>query len=194
MSATGRSDVRHPDDYYATPNWAIRAILPHLPLSGQILEPCAGTGAIVRELVGHGVYHERIHAIEIDRERALHANAACLDYLAIDPCESYSLCITNPPYKLAMQFVQRALSHCDTVCMLLRQGFLASQGRREWLSKHVPDVYQLSARPSFTANGRSDAADYAWFVWTPGERPVGLLRYLDCGPAKTKPIGAGGDA
>lgn len=179
MSATGRSDVRHPDDFYATPTWCTRLILPHLPLSGTVLEPCAGTGAIVRELIAHGVTRDRITAVERDPERASGVAAICADYLAWAPAERVDCVVTNPPYKLAMEFVQRSLEHASVSAMLLRQGFLASQRRHAWLSKHVPDVYQLARRPSFTGGG-TDAADYVWAVWpTSMVRTSGAFRYLE---------------
>lgn len=57
MTATGRSDVRHPDDFYRTPAWLTRAVLPHLdlPAHSHVLDPACGDGAIldvVRE-AGH---------------------------------------------------------------------------------------------------------------------------------------------
>ena len=53
MSSTNRGAVRHADDFYSTPAWATRAILPHLrPVqSRSVLEPACGDGAIAKELV-----------------------------------------------------------------------------------------------------------------------------------------------
>jgi hypothetical protein len=68
MSSTGRSAVRREADYYPTPSWVTRAILQHLPIAGSVLEPCAGDGAIVRELLAAGA---EVDAIELDPERAL---------------------------------------------------------------------------------------------------------------------------
>lgn len=49
MSATGRSDVRRLDDFYATPAWCVRRLLEGVnPPGGLWLEPCAGDGAIIR--------------------------------------------------------------------------------------------------------------------------------------------------
>ena len=56
MSATNRSDVRLPDDFYSTPHWTVWRLLDALhetvgrmeDLSkGLFLEPCIGDGAIV---------------------------------------------------------------------------------------------------------------------------------------------------
>lgn len=50
----------NPGEYFATPDWCVRAILPHLPIGGSVLEPCAGEGAIVRALLASGVSPECI--------------------------------------------------------------------------------------------------------------------------------------
>jgi len=209
MSATGRPKkdaphtIRHADDNYETPAWCVRAIWPHVrPISGTILEPCAGRGAIVEVLTE--LYDPRyVYACEIDRGRATQcANierpprwCVCADWLDgsgenIELAASRSsetstdaegirfnnyshprLIITNPPYKLAQEFIERALQVTSPiggeVAMLLRLNFLGSQKRGAWLVNHVPDLYVLSERPSFNGNGKTDATEYAWFCWGP---------------------------
>ena len=57
MSSTNRGGQRMPDDDYATPAWATRAILPHLPTlrRAHVVEPFAGEGAIVEVLLAEGI-------------------------------------------------------------------------------------------------------------------------------------------
>lgn len=74
MSSTGRSDARsaHPGDLYQTPGWFIRGAVAAGALSIDsdpthvFWEPCAGRGAIVRELIALGVEPDRIWASDID--------------------------------------------------------------------------------------------------------------------------------
>lgn len=186
MSVTGHNDVRRADDYYATPAWCVRAILPHLvrvglhiPPSGKgdvILDPCAGDGAILR--VVRDVWPEAtIAGIELDQVRAESSGATCADALAV-AWGRPRLIVTNPPFGLAMEFVQRALEEVargGTVAMLLRLPWLASQRRAEWIRANTPSVYVLPRRPSFTGKG-SDATDYGWMVWD-GRAPT--VRILD---------------
>lgn len=91
----------------------------------------------------------------------------------------FGLIVMNPPYSLALPFVAAALevvrSQAGTVAALLRLGFLASRKRRDWWQSHPADVYVLSERPSFTGDGRTDATDYAWFVWREGAGRVRVL-------------------
>lgn len=170
MSVTGHNPVRRADDFYATPSWCTRAILKHLPSFKVALDPCAGDGAIVKEL--RTVYGRlvRVEGIELDRERATVADAEHRDALLSEPWPRADLVITNPPYSLAMEFVERALAEVvpgGTLAMLLRLGWLSSQKRATFLREHTPSVYVLPRRPSFTGLG-TDSADYAWMVWRTG--------------------------
>lgn len=74
MSATGRGAERRADDFYETPGWCTRAILPHLipnlPERHIVLEPGSGSGSIARELLAAGVTRERLMLIELDADRA----------------------------------------------------------------------------------------------------------------------------
>jgi hypothetical protein len=89
MSATNRGAIRHKDDYYATPGWAVRAVLPHLlprlPERCSVLEPSAGEGAIVVELLRAGVAPQRLMAIEIDIDRAKSCAIAICEATGISP-------------------------------------------------------------------------------------------------------------
>jgi hypothetical protein len=162
MSATNRSEVRHPDDFYATPAWATRAILAQFVVRAgdTALEPCCGDGAIVRELINVGFHPGRVTAIDIDAGRVAETarmvgDVAVEDWLLTDGEASYDLVITNPPFRLAMEFVTKSLKHVGdsgTVAMLLRLNWLASAGRREFHKAHPSDVYVLPKRPEFAAS------------------------------------------
>jgi hypothetical protein len=171
-AAAGKARKRSLHDFYGTPSWVTRGILPHLPLGGRVLEPAAGEGAMVRELLRAGVGASQITALEIDPARAENCpvEAKVCDYLT-EEVGAYDLIITNPPYLRAQAFVERSLDIAGergTVAMLLRLGFLESVQRRELHEARPADLYVLSQRPSFTGDGRVDATAYAWFVWGPG--------------------------
>lgn len=157
MSSTGRNlagHERHPDDYYATPPFVTRQILSHVALGHRPLDPCAGDGAILGALhsaqgVGLG--------FEIDDGRAAIARQKLLAVITHDAMSPYSWqhsqasgVIMNPPFRLALPFVQRALAEVDgEVAALLRLAFLES-GRRVAFHRAFPaDVFVLANRPSF---------------------------------------------
>jgi len=159
MSATNRDTARREYDAYQTPRWVIAALLDKIgPLvhGKTILEPCAGKGEIVRALQDRGAV---VTAYDIQ---------SGTDFLTMD-CAGmhWDWCITNPPYRYAQEFIEKAMSVADEVVMLLRLGFLAGQKRKDWWQVNRPKVvYVLSKRPSFTGRG-TDSADYAWVLWRP---------------------------
>lgn len=228
MSATNRGAIRHPDDYYATPGWAVRAVLPllvpQLPKRYMVLEPAAGEGAIVVEMLRNGIDPDRLAAVEIDQDRAvecckaisgvrpeieaavnhsdfrLYAAACARDGVGFD------LVLGNPPFSLAMEFVQTSLAITrpgGATVMLLRVPWLGSQERAPWLRANTPTMNLLDRRPSFyegappkaqaglfgeqvteTVEGvGTDNTEYAWFEWRlDGERRLTppTIRILEC--------------
>mgnify|MGYP006268112147 CR=1 FL=1 len=183
MSATRLRRDKTRADFYATPQWVTRAILPHLPRSGALLDPCAGDGAILR--VACETVRGGIRAIELDATRAdviarslpwadlIEGDA--LDAGATEATEAWrvphGLVLMNPPFSRAMDFVRRAVSeqapHGGTTAALLRLSMLAGLARVEFWRDNPCDVYVLPRRPSFTGRG-TDSCEYAWFVWGPG--------------------------
>lgn len=160
MSSTGRRSDRQPDDFYESPDWATRAILPHLDLSGLIFEPCAGHGAIAKTLLANGVPAANLLLNELDPMRA----ARCANETGIQTFASNfltedfgwagccDLVITNPPYSLAEECILRsllALAPGGEVAMLLRLNFLAGLKRVGFWWQHPADVLVLPRRPSY---------------------------------------------
>lgn len=160
MSSTNRGAQRLADDFYETPAWAVRALLRELgPISpSRILEPCAGRGAIVR------VVHElwpgsSILANEVDESRArtcaqtmhgsLYSECYNEDFLARADWGTFDLIPTNPPFSLAVPFVEKARKHAREVAMLLRVNFVASMERADFWEKNPADLLVLPKRPSF---------------------------------------------
>ena len=176
MSSTNRGSKRVQNDFYETPSWCVEAILPHLPLGGSVLDPCAGKGAILRACAKS--FDSRM-AIEIneDFEHELQQVVTGEFDLTIDDAGAINywpkadVVLMNPPFSKAEQFVRMALSeqrpYQGITCALLRLPFLASKKRADFLRANPPDVYVLSKRPSFNGIG-TDSCDYAWFVWGPG--------------------------
>lgn len=163
MSATNRGAKRVESDFYPTPPAFVRAILPHLPLAGSILEPMAGDGAVVHVLVDAG--HPCVDMIEIDPTRAtalrgmgddIHVGDALApeaDWLWDMP---HGLVITNPSFSLAQALAERSLRaqrpHGGTTALFVPQSFLGTAGRREFWAANPCDWYQCFQRPEFVAS------------------------------------------
>ena len=172
MSAINRGTVREQRDFYETPDWLIKAIIPHLQQyqPRRILEPAAGQGAIVRVL-------EQAFPEAVIEQGDISTGQ---DFLAHEYAGPYDLIITNPPYLLALEFIRRALAlrvpH-GAVVMLLRVNFVGGQKRAPWMRAHTPSLYVTPRRPDFTGNG-GDATEYAWFVWD-GKLPTVAILHTE---------------
>ena len=179
VSSTNRGAQRHPDDWYRTPAWAVAALIPELHFETAtprtVLDPCAGDGAILDVLGSRCL----AYGIELDGERAIACHSGgrpCVvaDALAMsswvhpETGERPNRIVMNPPFSLAMEFVERALREVGPfgiVAVLLRLAWLSSAKRAPFHRAHPSRVLVLPRRPSFTDNGKTDSADYGWFLF-----------------------------
>lgn len=161
--------MRREADFYETPDWLTRAIVPHLGIPRRVLEPACGGHAIVDVLT-----EAWPGAIVVHGDKFPKCRTEAVDFLSVAPAPGFDLIITNPPFSLAREFVEHALRFDGVrVCMLLRVGFLGSQERAEWWRAHRPSgMYVTPRRPCFVGSG-SDNSEYAWLVWN--TEPVGIV-------------------
>lgn len=164
------------DDLYETPEVAVKALMAVETLPLDIWEPACGPGSIVRVLRASG--HNVLATDLRDYRASGHQDRALVDFLLAPRMATtfggkpYGGIITNPPYRLAHQFVVRALDLTDYVCMLLRLAFLESERRRDILDNgplariHVfRDRLPMMHRDGWEGPRSSSAMAFAWFVW-----------------------------
>jgi hypothetical protein len=169
QSLVGTSAGRPDDDFYPTPPEATEALLAHETFEGLIWEPACGDGAICKVLEAHG--HE-IRATDLN-----YRGYGVGDKNFLNEIETYNErerpanIITNPPFKLAEEFIyQSLLLTTGKVAMLCKLQFLEG-GRRKKMFESTPlkRVYVFSKRLSMTRNGEkmknSGMIAFAWFVW-----------------------------
>jgi hypothetical protein len=99
-----------------------------------ILEPTAGDGAIVRPLLAAGFTVIASDLVDYGMEGC----RTGLDYLKAPPLSGVYGIVTNPPYKLAMKFAEKALRETFYLALLLRTNFLESTERLPFFRKHQP--------------------------------------------------------
>lgn len=136
-------------DNYPTPGWVTRRLLETgcLPTAGTWLEPCAGDGAIIKEVLD--IFPSvRMAAIELREEckPSLAASGAYRvgtgSYLET-PVNGASVIISNPPFSLAEAIVRKALSEAPNVAMLLSLSWVKAAKRAAWLRATPPDRYDV---------------------------------------------------
>jgi hypothetical protein len=158
------------DDLYETPAAAVRALLQVEALPCCLWEPACGPGAIVRVLRGAG---HSVIATDLADYQSPDQDFARRDFLLERAApERVEAIVTNPPFKLANQFVEHALRLCPRVVMLLRLTFLESTRRTAILEAgHLARVYvfrnrlPMMHRAGWNGPMASSTVAYAWFVW-----------------------------
>jgi hypothetical protein len=153
-------------DFYRTPEWATEALLAREDFLGWTWEPSCGDGSMSRVLNDHGL---RVFSSDL-YDRGYQPAKYPIDFLQQDL--GVNNIITNPPYNLAQEFVQKALELTDgKVAMLLKLQFLEGAKRKEWF-KTTPlrTVYVFSKRLTmYPADGEppknSGTTCFAWYVW-----------------------------
>ena len=176
LGASNHTDKdREPNDFYATDPIAIDTLIGSIGFIPSVVWECAcGTGCLSERLKQycHGV----VSTAAIDR-----GYGQVQDFLLAKAMPSGCSCIiTNPPYKLATEFIIHALSLLPDggrCIMFLKTTFLEGEKRHRLLfSKYPPQrILQFSKRVLCAKNAEfqkmckvGSAVSYAWFVWEKG--------------------------
>lgn len=156
------------NDYYATDPNALELLLEQEQFSRRIWEPACGEGHLSKVLEKHG--YQVVSSDLIDRGYG----TGGVDFLRCTN-EWDGDIITNPPYKYAKEFVEKAMELVTPgrrVAMFLKLTFLEGQGRRDLFKNHPPQVvYVSSARLNCGKNGvftGTSAVAYCWVIWEKG--------------------------
>lgn len=172
-----------PDDF-PTPPWATRALVEHIIGPDQVcdltcLEPACGAGHMARPLKE---YFAKVRCADAYD----YGYAPVRDFLSY-PYETNAVdwVITNPPFRLAEEFVLRSLDVARKgVAVLVRTVFLESVGRYNRLFiRHPPTVFAQFVERVPMVKGRLDekastATGYAWLVWEHGSGEGSRLAWI----------------
>lgn len=159
-------------DDFPTPPWATRALVEHVignksALAAMTcLEPACGAGHMSKVLKE---YFSLVHDADVQdygygkvRDFLTHPYAA----------GAYDWVITNPPFRLAQQFVLRSLTVARAgVAILARTVFLESAGRyRAIFESTPPTTFAQFVERVPMVKGRLDksavtATGYCWLLW-----------------------------
>ena len=157
-------------DDFPTPPFATRAFCEHMGFYGSqsVWEPAANRGYMVKAL------REYFSAVYASDAHDYGAGFPTHDFLMPGsiPFGRPSWIITNPPFRLAQEFVERSLEVASVgVAVLVRSVWAEGIGRYEGLFRDRPPhlILQYVERVPMT-KGRYDpnastATSYSWFVW-----------------------------
>ncbi len=156
-------------DLYNTPVEALDALFERVRVDPDKLyfEPCAGKNIIsdyMKEKFGVTMVTNELfnHGVSDYKEDYLNPNSLASEYWDFDTI------ITNPPYKLAQEFVQEGFKYAKTQYHLLRLSFLEGKRRKEELFSlmHLKKVYIFSYRISCSKGieeeKQANAVSYCW--------------------------------
>ncbi|MEC5422096.1 hypothetical protein QGM71_01135 [Virgibacillus sp. C22-A2] len=164
---------REKNDFYPTPPHATESLLNRVNFEGSVWEPACGDGAICK------VLEEKEYKVYATDKYDRGYGVYDIDFLTWDWTKTFNHrpanIITNPPYKIAQEFVERSLE-CTTgkVAMLLKLNFLESARRYEMFNNTpLKHVLVFSKRLNFyegtlEGNKRSGVLAFAWYVWEHG--------------------------
>jgi hypothetical protein len=175
-------------DDFPTPPWATRALCEWLCRNDFITqgdftcrEPAANRGHMVVPL------REYFASVDASDVHDYGAGFAVRDYLFPGALDVVDFTITNPPFRLAEQFIERASATSGIgFAMIVRAAFLESVGRHDRLfSKNPPSFVLQFTERVVMHKGRlapegSTATAYAWLVWLDGESPTKLEWLAPC--------------
>jgi hypothetical protein len=158
------------NDDWETPNNIAQA-MSELVLPGDeyILEPCAGTGQIIKHILhpeSCSILCMDINKSRVEKGRCKSPDCTwlCSDFLRshIEPVTEFDLVITNPPFSKCMEFVGRSLSLLNPnnpsarLLFLMPSDIFQSKSRANAFSQlnaHIHHIYPIVGRVDYLING-----------------------------------------
>lgn len=185
LGASNHTDKeREIDDYYATDPKAIDLLLSVEDFNEKIWEPACGEGHLSKRLKQFGF--DVLSTDLVDRGYGITG----IDFLECNNQFGGDI-ITNPPYKYALEFIEKALElipQGNSVAMFLKIQFLEGKARRKLFDKQPPKtIYVSSSRILCAKNGEFEkmkagggsAVAYAWYIWEKGFKGITTLKWIN---------------
>lgn len=178
------------NDFYTTPASAVEAILNEVKLEGSILEPAAGQGHITKVLKEYYPNSEIISTDLIQRENKFDIPIqGGVDFLTYEFGRKFDNIITNPPFNLAQEFIERSLKLSnDKVIMFAKIQLLGGSKRRKMFDNSpLKYIYVFTKRVNPMRNGEeldekgnpwASTMCFAWFIWEHGYKGEPVVRWL----------------
>lgn len=176
---------REEHDYYATSPIATKLLMQLETFDKNIWEPACGEKHITKVLESHGY---NVFSSDIINRTG---DIKTLDFLQSNIKWDGDI-ITNPPYKYAHEFVEKALdciSDGHKIAMFLKIQFLEGKKRKQFFIENPPKrIWVSSSRLSCAMNGNWDdkenecsesAVCYCWFIWEKGYKGDTVIKWFN---------------
>ena len=169
---TKRDVSKDYSDLYNTPDEAIEALMDYcghrFDPNKTFFEPCNGKGKISKKLEEFGIFMKTNELFSEHGESDFNENF-------LSPTEkvaqdwNFDVILTNPPYKIATEFVNEGFKYAKEQYHLLRINFLEGQKRYDTLhtNGHLKNVYVFTKRISCSKGveeePQANAVCYCWY-------------------------------
>jgi hypothetical protein len=166
-----------PRDEYLTPRSLVKAAIQKLKERYPFFEPLTclepGCGWAAHLDYSLDTFSSIIYTVGVDiyeqpiapEHEFVHA-----DFLAWETDQRFDLIVTNPPFSLAEQFIQKSislLSHGGIALFFERYAFFTSKTRRYglWMDVNLREVWVCVARPAMIGQQTTDSCEYGYFMF-----------------------------
>lgn len=187
IAGTSVTRERIKDDYYATPTKATESLLDSFNLNEckTFYEPACGEGHISKILL------DRFKGTTILSTDLIYRGfgKGGINFLNIFTGMKFDCVITNPPFKLAKEFILKAIQISSKyVIIFAKIQLLERVGRKELFDNYPPKyIYVFRNRINPLRNGNpldengkpwASTMCFAWFVWEIGFKGEPIIRWL----------------
>lgn len=178
IGATNHTDKnREKYDFYSTPKIATEELLKVVKFDGNILECACGTGAISK------VLNQKLPNTIISQDIINRGYGETKDFFTEN--RRFDNIVTNPPFKYAQEFIEKALKLANNkVVMLSKIQLLEGKKRLKLFKKTPPNyIYVFSYRLPYMRGDEqqkeSSAMCLCWFVWEIGNTNEPIVRWIE---------------
>lgn len=185
LGASNHTDKeREENDFYATEPKAAELLCDLFTFSPLIWECACGKGHLA------DVFEKRGYIVKATDLVYRGYGEGSVDFLKCDRPFNGDI-ITNPPYKFAQEFVEKAISLVNEghhVAMFLKLTFMEGQKRKKLFTQFPPKyIYVSSSRLQCAKNaefermkdGGGGAVAYAWYIWEKGYNGDTIVRWFN---------------
>lgn len=185
LGASNHTDKeREENDFYATEPKAAELLCDLITFSPLIWECACGKGHLA------DVFEKRGYIVKATDLVYRGYGEGGVDFLKWDRPFNGDI-ITNPPYKFAQEFVEKAISLVNEghhVAMFLKLTFMEGQKRKKLFTQFPPKyIYVSSSRLQCAKNaefermkdGGGGAVAYGWYIWEKGYNGDTIVRWFN---------------